>query len=292
MPSCVTHGVHERPDRRRIATFVTAKDLALSLISKIGTAGATGHAIEFTGSTVRGLSMEARMTLCNMAIEAGARVGLIGVDEVTLTYLHGRPHAPRGGAWEASSAFWRTLHSDPGAVFEEVVYLDAATITPQVSWGTSPQMVCGVLDEVPDPSSEEDPAKRQALVRALDYMGLEAGTAIVSIELDKVFIGSCTNARLEDLRAAAQVVEGRKVSSRIKQALVVPGSGLVKSMAEAEGLDRIFIDAGFEWREPGCSMCLGMNDDRLLPGSVVHRLQIEISKVVRGRAAERTSLVR
>jgi 3-isopropylmalate/(R)-2-methylmalate dehydratase large subunit len=246
--------------------FVTAKDLALSLIRKIGTAGATGHAIEFTGSTVRGLSMEARMTLCNMAIEAGARVGLIGVDETTLTYLHGRPHAPRGVEWEAAATFWRTLNSDAGAIFEKVVYLDAATVAPQVSWGTSPQMVCDVLDRVPDPLDEVDLTKRQALVRALDYMGLEAGTAIVSIELDRVFIGSCTNARLEDLRAAAHVVVGRKVSSRIKQALVVPGSGLVKSMAEAEGLDRIFIDAGFEWREPGCSMCLGMNDDRLLPG--------------------------
>lgn len=246
--------------------FVTAKDLALSLIRKIGTAGATGHAIEFTGSTVSSMSMEARMTLCNMAIEAGARVGLIGVDETTLAYLHGRPHAPRDAGWEAAATFWRTLHSDPGAIFQQVVNLDAAKVVPQVSWGTSPQMVCDVLEKVPDPADEVDPAKRQALVSALDYMGITAGTAIVSIELDKIFIGSCTNARIEDLRAAAQVVVGQKVSTRIKQALVVPGSGQVKAMAEAEGLDRIFIDAGFEWREPGCSMCLGMNEDRLLPG--------------------------
>lgn len=246
--------------------FVTAKDLALSLIRKIGTAGATGHAIEFTGSTVSSMSMEARMTLCNMAIEAGARVGLIGVDETTLAYLHGRPHAPRDAGWEAAATFWRTLHSDPGAIFQQVVNLDAAKVAPQVSWGTSPQMVCDVLEKVPDPADEVDPAKRQALVSALDYMGITAGTAIVSIELDKIFIGSCTNARIEDLRAAAQVVVGQKVSTRIKQALVVPGSGQVKAMAEAEGLDRIFIDAGFEWREPGCSMCLGMNEDRLLPG--------------------------
>jgi len=245
---------------------VTAKDLALALIRRIGSAGATGYAIEFGGSMVRALSMEARMTLCNMAIEAGARVGLVGVDETTLAYLHGRPHAPKGGAWDAACDFWRGLRSDDGALFDRTLRLDAGDIAPQVSWGTSPQMTCDVTGRTPEPRDEPDAARRKALVDALDYMGLQGGTDIGSIELDKIFIGSCTNARLEDLRAAAGIVAGRRVSGRIRQALVVPGSRLVKSMAEAEGLDRVFIDAGFEWREPGCSMCLGMNEDRLLPG--------------------------
>ncbi|HHQ2816989.1 3-isopropylmalate dehydratase large subunit [Pseudomonas sp. GD03817] len=245
---------------------VTAKDLALFIIRKIGAAGATGYAIEFSGSTVRGMSMEARMTLCNMAIEAGARVGLIGVDEITLTYLHGRSYAPKGEAWDAACLYWRGLRSDEGAIFDKTLRLDAREITAQVSWGTSPQMTCDVTGQIPDPLDEPDMSIRQAMVHALEYMGLQGGTQIQAVELDKIFIGSCTNARLEDLRAAARIVEGRKISKRIRQALVVPGSQAVKAMAEAEGLDKVFSDAGFEWREPGCSMCLGMNEDRLLPG--------------------------
>ncbi len=249
-----------------LAAGVSAKDIALALIGRIGTAGATGYVIEFAGSTIRGLSMEGRMTVCNMAIEAGARAGMVAVDETTLAYLAHRPQAPQGEAWESASAYWRTLRSDPDAVFDAVVDIGVATIRPHVTWGTSPEMVVAIDERIPDPRQEADPVRRRGMERALTYMGLEPGIKVASIALDKVFIGSCTNARLEDLRAAADVLRGRHVASNIRQALVVPGSGLVKSQAEAEGLDRVFIDAGFEWREPGCSMCLGMNDDRLAPG--------------------------
>ncbi len=254
---------------------VTAKDLILAIIGRLGTAGGTGHAIEFTGSTVRGLSMEGRMTVCNMAIEAGARVGLVAVDDKTIAYLRGRPYAPggalphdppAGAQWDAAVAYWRTLASDEGAHFDRTLVLDAVTLKPMVTWGTSPDMVVPVDGAVPDPARESDPVRRAGMQRALAYMGLEPGTPMVEIRPDKVFIGSCTNARIEDLRAAAAVIRGRRVSPGIRQALVVPGSGLVKAQAEAEGLDRLFIDAGFEWREPGCSMCLGMNADRLGPG--------------------------
>lgn len=244
---------------------VTAKDLILAIIGHIGTAGGNGYAIEFAGSTISALSMEGRMTLCNMAIEAGARVGLIAVDQVTIDYLKGRPLAPKGTQWEQAVEYWSTLHSDPSATFDRVIEIDATSLRPMVSWGTSPEMVTSIDGLVPTPSSEPDPVKRLDLKRALAYMGLEAGTAISAIHLDKVFIGSCTNARIEDLRVAASVVRGRKIASTVTQALVVPGSGLVKAQAEAEGLDKIFTDAGFEWREPGCSMCLGMNADRLNP---------------------------
>lgn len=245
---------------------VSAKDLVLRVIAMLGTGGAAGYAIEFAGSTVRALSMEGRMTLCNMAIEAGARVGLVGVDETTIAYLEGRPYAPRGGLWQAAVADWRTLHTDPGARFDRTLTIDAATVQPMVTWGTSPDMVVPVGGRVPDPADEPDPVRRAGMQSALAYMGLQAGTAIGDIAIDKVFIGSCTNARIEDLRAAAAIVKGRRVDATVRQALVVPGSGLVKAQAEAEGLQRIFTDAGFEWREPGCSMCLGMNDDRLAPG--------------------------
>ncbi|HUL42566.1 MAG TPA: 3-isopropylmalate dehydratase large subunit [Burkholderiales bacterium] len=245
---------------------VTAKDVMLSIIAKIGTAGGSGYAIEFAGSTIRSLSMEARMTICNMSIEAGARAGMIAVDETTLGYVKGRPFAPKGGMWERASSFWKTLKSDEDARFDKVVRLSAADVKPQVTWGTSPEMVGTVDDRVPDPARETNPVKRQAMERALTYMGLAPNTPIKEIKLDKIFIGSCTNSRIEDLRAAAQVVRGRHIASNIKLALVVPGSGLVKRQAEAEGLDKVFVDAGFEWREPGCSMCLGMNDDRLQPG--------------------------
>ena len=245
---------------------ITAKDLILAIIGKIGTSGGAGYAIEFDGSTIRSLSIEGRMTLCNMAIEAGARVGLIAVDDKTIAYLEGRPFAPRGALWDQAVDYWRTLVSDDGATFDKVVEIDATVLRPMVSWGTSPGMVVAVDEVVPDPLQEADPVRRADMQRALDYMGLEPGTPIVSIKPDKVFIGSCTNARIEDLRAAAAIVHGRHTAPTIRQALVVPGSGLVKAQAEAEGLDRIFADAGFEWREPGCSMCLGMNDDRLGPG--------------------------
>ena len=245
---------------------VTAKDVVLAVIGRIGTAGGTGHAIEFRGSAIRALSMEGRMTLCNMAIEAGARAGMVAVDDTTIDYLRGRAFSPSGEHWERAAALWRTLQSDPGAAFDKVVRLDAAEIAPQVTWGTSPEMVDSVLGRVPDPAREADPVRRQALERALRYMGLEAGTPIESIALDKVFIGSCTNSRIEDLRAAAAVARGRRVAPGVKLAMVVPGSGLVKRQAEQEGLDRVFRDAGFDWREPGCSMCLAMNDDRLEPG--------------------------
>jgi len=245
---------------------VTAKDLILAIIGQIGTAGGTGYAIEFGGQTIRSLSMEGRMTLCNMAIEAGARVGVVAVDDKTIEYLKGRPFSPRGAQWEQAVDYWRTLVSDDGARFDKVVEIDATTLRPMVSWGTSPEMVVAVDGRVPDPLQEPDTVKRAGMQRALDYMGLEPGTPILSIAPDKMFIGSCTNARIEDLRAASDIVRGKRVAPTIKQALVVPNSGLVKAQAEAEGLDRIFTDAGFEWREPGCSMCLGMNDDRLGSG--------------------------
>jgi 3-isopropylmalate/(R)-2-methylmalate dehydratase large subunit len=245
---------------------VSAKDVVLAIIGRIGTAGGTGYAIEFAGSTISGLSMEGRMTLCNMAIEAGARAGMVAVDATTLEYVRGRPFAPIGADWDKAVTCWRTLVSDPGARFDQVIEVDAGKLKPQVTWGTSPEMVTTVDGEVPDPTLESNPVKREGMERALAYMGLAPKTAIKAIRLDRVFIGSCTNSRIEDLRAAAQVVGGRKVAPTIRQALVVPGSGLVKAQAEREGLDRTFIDAGFEWREPGCSMCLAMNDDRLEPG--------------------------
>ncbi|MGN0859516.1 MAG: 3-isopropylmalate dehydratase large subunit, partial [Stenotrophomonas sp.] len=235
---------------------VTAKDVVLAIIGVIGTAGGNGHALEFAGSAIESLSMEGRMTICNMAIEAGARVGLVAVDEKTIDYVRGRPFAPTGAQWEAAVAVWQTLVSDDDALFDSVITLRAEDIKPQVSWGTSPEMVLPVDARVPDPAAEADPVKRDSIERALKYMGLAANQAITDIRLDRVFIGSCTNSRIEDLRAAAAVAKGRKVAASVKQALVVPGSGLVKAQAEAEGLDAIFIEAGFEWREPGCSMCL------------------------------------
>jgi 3-isopropylmalate/(R)-2-methylmalate dehydratase large subunit len=245
---------------------VGAKDIVLAVIGRIGTAGGTGHAIEFAGDAVRALSMEGRMTLCNMAIEAGARAGMVAVDDTTVAYLRGRRFAPKGDLWERAVAVWRTLRTDPGAQFDRVVRLDAAQIKPQVTWGTSPEMVTTVDGRVPDPAQIEDPVKRDAVERALQYMGLQPNTPIGEIRIDKVFIGSCTNSRIEDLRSAAEVVRGRRIAPNVKLAMVVPGSGPVKRQAEAEGLDRVFRDAGFEWREPGCSMCLAMNDDRLEPG--------------------------
>ncbi|ATS22406.1 isopropylmalate isomerase [Xanthomonas phaseoli pv. phaseoli] len=245
---------------------VTAKDIVLAVIGKIGTAGGNGHALEFAGSAIRALSMEGRMTICNMAIEAGARVGMVAVDEKTIAYVKGRPFAPKGADWEAAVALWSTLVSDPDAHFDTVVELRAEDIKPQVSWGTSPEMVLAIDQHVPDPAAEQDPTRRDSIERALKYMGLTANQPITAIRLDRVFIGSCTNSRIEDLRAAAAVAKGRKVASTIKQALVVPGSGLVKAQAEAEGLDKVFLDAGFEWREPGCSMCLAMNPDKLGSG--------------------------
>jgi len=245
---------------------VTAKDIVLAIIGRIGTAGGTGSALEFGGDAIRALSMEGRMTVCNMAIEAGARAGMVAVDDTTLEYVRGRPFAPQGEVWEQAVAAWRDLHSDADAVFDRIVTLDAATIKPQVTWGTSPEMVAAVDECVPDPAQEQDPVRREGMERALRYMGLQPNQPISAIRLDRVFIGSCTNSRIEDLRAAAAVIRGRSVAASLKQALVVPGSGLVKQQAEAEGLDRIFTAAGFEWREPGCSMCLAMNADRLLPG--------------------------
>ncbi len=245
---------------------VTAKDIALAVIGKIGTAGGTGYAVEFAGSAIRSLSMEGRMTLCNMAIEAGARAGMVAVDDVTIDYVKGRPFAPQGDLWDKAVAYWRTLKSDDGAKFDAVVELNAAAIKPHVTWGTSPEMVTTIDGTVPDPRKEADPVKRGGIERALEYMGLQPNMAISAIKVDKVFIGSCTNSRIEDLRAAAAVAKGRHKADSVKQVLVVPGSGLVKQQAEAEGLDRIFLAAGFEWRAPGCSMCLAMNDDRLEPG--------------------------
>ncbi|MGH8605868.1 MAG: 3-isopropylmalate dehydratase large subunit [Gammaproteobacteria bacterium] len=245
---------------------ISAKDIVLAIIGAIGTGGGTGYTIEFAGNAIRRLSMEGRMSLCNMSIEAGARAGLVAVDDSTLEYVHGRPYAPEGGLWEQAVAAWADLHSDEDALFDKLVALDAANISPQVSWGTSPEMVAAVTERVPDPELEADPVKREGMRRALAYMDLEPGTPITDIALDKVFIGSCTNSRIEDLRAASEIVRGKRVARNITQAMVVPGSGLVKQQAEAEGLDKIFLDAGFEWREPGCSMCLGMNPDRLAAG--------------------------
>jgi len=245
---------------------VTAKDIVLAVIAKIGTAGGSGHAVEFTGSAIRALSMEDRMTVCNMAIEAGARAGMIAADETTFEYLKGRPFAPAGPDWDAAVAYWRTLKSDPDAKYDREISLRAEEIRPQVSWGTSPEMVVAVDDEVPDPDREKDATKREGMERALAYMGLKPRMKITDIRLDKVFIGSCTNSRIEDLRIAAAVVKGRRVAPSVKLAMVVPGSGLVKAQAEREGLDRVFRDAGFDWRQPGCSMCLAMNADRLEPG--------------------------
>lgn len=245
---------------------VGAKDIVLAIIGEIGTAGGTGFAIEFGGDAIRALSMEGRMTVCNMAIEAGARAGMVAVDDTTIDYVKGRPFAPQAEHWDAAVAAWKDLVSDDGAEFDKVVVLDGTAIDPQVTWGTSPEMVAPVGANVPDPAAESDPVKADGMQRALDYMGLEAGMPITSIKIDRAFIGSCTNSRIEDLRAAAKVAEGRKVADNVKQALVVPGSGLVKQQAEAEGLDKIFVAAGFEWREPGCSMCLAMNADRLESG--------------------------
>ena len=244
----------------------TAKDIALAIIGKIGTAGGTGYAIEFAGSAIRALSMEGRMTLCNMAIEAGARAGMVAADETTFAYFKGRPFAPQGEQWDKAVTHWRTLHSDAGAAFDATVELDAAQIKPQVTWGTSPEMVVAVDGRVPDPALVSDAVKRGDWERALTYMGLQANTPITEVMVDKVFIGSCTNGRIEDMRAAAAVAKGKKVAANVKLAMVVPGSGLVKAQAEQEGLDKILIAAGFEWRDPGCSMCLAMNDDRLSPG--------------------------
>jgi len=245
---------------------VTAKDIALAVVGKIGTAGGTGYAIEFAGSAIRALSMEGRMTLCNMAIEAGARAGMVAVDDTTIDYIKGRPFAPKEAQWEQAVAYWRNLHSDADAKFDAVVELDATQVKPQVTWGTSPEMVTDINGRVPDPAKISDAVKRHDTERALAYMGLTANTPISEIRIDKVFIGSCTNGRIEDLRAAAAVARGKKVAPDVKLAMVVPGSGLVKAQAEKEGLDKIFVAAGFEWRDPGCSMCLAMNDDRLAPG--------------------------
>jgi 3-isopropylmalate/(R)-2-methylmalate dehydratase large subunit len=252
----------------RLQPGSTAKDIVLAVIGKIGTAGGTGYTIEFAGEAIRNLSMEGRMTICNMAIEAGARAGLVAVDETTIDYIQGRPYAPSGEILRHAVQYWRTLHSDADAKFDQVVELRADEIQPQVTWGTSPEMVLPISERVPDPEKERDPNKRSAMERALQYMNLTPNTLLTSIPIDKVFIGSCTNSRIEDLRAAAKVVDrlGKKVSPSIKLAMVVPGSGLVKAQAEREGLDRVFKAAGFEWREPGCSMCLAMNSDRLEPG--------------------------
>ncbi len=245
---------------------VTGKDIVLAVIGRIGTAGGTGYAIEFGGEVIRQLSMEARMSICNMAIEAGARAGMVAVDDITLDYVKGRDFAPKGDDWDKAVAWWKTLHSDDDAQFDAVVELRGAEIEPQVTWGTSPEMVLPVGENVPDPAQENDSVKKEGIRRALEYMGLNAGQAITDIQLDRVFIGSCTNSRIEDLRAAADVVKGNKVANTIKQALVVPGSQQVKLQAEQEGLDKVFVEAGLEWREPGCSMCLAMNADRLGEG--------------------------
>ena len=248
------------------APGITAKDIVLAIIGEIGTAGGTGYAIEFAGQGITDLSMEGRMTLCNMAIEGGARSGFVAVDQKTIDYVKGRPYAPTEAQWDQAVAYWNTLHSDEGAQFDKVVSIEGSSIKPQVTWGTSPEMVVSVDANVPDPAKESDAVKAEGMSRALTYMGLEANTPINQIAIDKVFIGSCTNSRIEDLRAAAEVAKGRKVADNVKLALVVPGSGLVKQQAESEGLDKIFTEAGFEWREPGCSMCLAMNADRLEPG--------------------------
>ncbi len=245
---------------------ITGKDVALYIIGKIGTAGGTGHALEFAGEAIQALSMEGRMSLCNMAIEAGARCGMVAVDDVTIEYVKGRPYAPTPAQWAQAEAAWRELHSDDDAAFDARIDFDAADISPQVSWGTSPEMVLPVTASIPDPKDAKDSVQQIGWQRALDYMGLQAGTPIEQIAVDKVFIGSCTNGRIEDFRAAAAIVKGKNVAENVKLAMAVPGSGLVKQQAEAEGLDRIFREAGFEWRDPGCSMCLAMNADRLEPG--------------------------
>jgi 3-isopropylmalate/(R)-2-methylmalate dehydratase large subunit len=245
---------------------VTAKDIVLAIIGQIGTAGGTGHTIEFAGNAIAALSMEGRMTVSNMAIEAGARAGIIAADQTTVDYVKGRPFAPAGEAWDSAVSDWKDLHSDDDAVFDKVVVIDGASIAPQVTWGTSPEMVLPITSVVPNPADETDSYKRDGMEKALNYMGLMAGTPLTEIQVDKIFIGSCTNSRIEDLRAAAAVAKGHKIASNISLALVVPGSGLVKLQAEKEGLDKIFEEAGFEWREPGCSMCLAMNADRLEPG--------------------------
>jgi 3-isopropylmalate/(R)-2-methylmalate dehydratase large subunit len=250
----------------KVGAGVTAKDIVLAIIGKIGTAGGTGYAIEFGGAAIRALSMEGRMTVCNMAIEAGARVGFVAVDDNTIAYLKDRPFSPKGEAWARAVAYWRTLVSDPGATFDAVVEFDASQIKPQVTWGTSPEMVVAIDGQVPAPEDFADPVKREGVERALQYMGLTPRTPIKEIRVDQVFIGSCTNSRIEDLREAAFVAKGRQKAANVRRVLVVPGSGLVKKQAEAEGLDKIFVAAGFEWREPGCSMCLAMNADRLEPG--------------------------
>ncbi len=244
---------------------VTAKDIILAIIGRIGTAGGTGHVIEYAGSAIRKLSMEGRMTVCNMSIEAGARAGIIAPDDTTYEFLKGRPMAPKGGQWEQALAFWKTLPSDPGARYDREVVLEAKDIAPQVTWGTSPQDVLPITGRVPNPAEEKDEYRRRAMERSLDYMGLKPGTPLAEVPVQRVFIGSCTNSRIEDLREAAKVAKGRKVAAGVN-AMVVPGSGLVKHQAEQEGLDRVFVEAGFEWREPGCSMCLAMNPDRLEPG--------------------------
>ncbi len=249
----------------KLPAGVTAKDIILAIIGQIGTAGGTGHVIEYAGEAIRSLSMEGRMTVCNMSIEGGARAGMVAPDETTFAYIKGRPRAPKGEAWEKALGYWRTLPSDAGAAFDAEVKLDAAKLPPLVTWGTSPENVITVDGRVPDPETIEDPDRRRAVERALNYMGLTANTPIKDVTIDHVFLGSCTNGRIEDLRAAARIVDGKKVHEGVA-ALVVPGSGLVKEQAEAEGLDKIFIAAGFEWREPGCSMCLAMNEDRLKPG--------------------------
>ncbi|MDH5354535.1 MAG: 3-isopropylmalate dehydratase large subunit [Gammaproteobacteria bacterium] len=249
-----------------VAEGVTAKDIVLRIIGEIGTAGGTGHTIEFAGEGITNLSMEGRMTLCNMTIEGGARAGLVACDQTTIDYVKGRPFAPQGDDWEKALACWQDLHSDDDAVFDQEIHIDGASIEPQVTWGTSPEMVTAISNAIPDPATVPDAVKASGMQKALEYMGLKANTPFDQVKIDKVFIGSCTNSRIEDLRAAAKVAEGRKIADTVKLAMVVPGSGLVKQQAEAEGLDKIFTDAGFEWREPGCSMCLAMNDDRLEPG--------------------------
>ena len=249
----------------KLAPGATAKDIILAIIGEIGTAGGTGYVVEYAGEAIRALSMEGRMTVCNMSIEGGARAGLIAPDETTFAYIQGRPRAPKGGAWDAALSYWRTLKSDPDAVFDREVRLDAANLPPLVTWGTSPEDVVAITGRVPDPEAVGDEGKRAAMKRALAYMGLEAGTPMTDIRIDKVFLGSCTNGRIEDLRAAAKILDGKHIHDGVS-GMVVPGSGLVKEQAEAEGLDKVFLAAGFEWREPGCSMCLGMNPDKLAPG--------------------------
>ena len=250
----------------KLNELVSAKDVALYIIGQIGTAGGTGFAIEFAGTTIQDLSIEGRMTLCNMSIEAGARVGMVAVDDKTIEYVKGRPMAPTGEQWDKAVTYWETLHSDEGAHFDQTISLDAKNIKPQVTWGTSPEMVVAIDGVIPDPDKESDPVKAESIKNALNYIHLKANTPINTVVIDKVFIGSCTNSRIEDLRIAASVAKGKRVASNVKLALVVPGSGLIKQQAEAEGLDKIFTDAGFEWRQPGCSMCLAMNADKLEPG--------------------------